>query len=286
MAKIVVVGNVNIETTVAVGQFPVAYEPVRYLEGGISQSVSAVGFNVAMALRGFGHEVRLLSIVGQDVAAGQIRGRLQAVGLTDEFVLGLVAETAQSVILYDATGRRQVHTDLKDLLQQAYPAGPFQAALAGCDAIVLTNINYARPLLPLARASGLPILTDVQTISQLDDPYNQDFMAAATLLFMSGEKLPLPPADWIAQLWQRYPAELVVIGQGADGATLGERATGRISHQPATFVDQIRSSGGAGDALAAAFLDGYLRGLAPLDALQQAQSHAASTLRHAASAPT
>ena len=61
------------------------------------------------------------------------------------------------------------------------------------DLLVLCNINYTRAFLSLGKELGKPVATDVHAIADLDDAYNRDFMAHADILFMSHERLPVPP---------------------------------------------------------------------------------------------
>ena len=189
-------------------------------------------------------------------------------------MLPRVAATPQSVVLYAADGRRQVVTDLKDVPELRYPAAEAEVALAPCDLAVLTNIAYTRPLLDLARRRGVPIATDLHTLTSLDDPYSQPWLMAATLLFMSGEQLPEPPAMWTRRIFERFPAEVVVIGLGPAGALLALR-DGGITQVPAVTTRPVVSTGGAGDALLAAFLHGYLRRGDPERALRLAVVFAA-----------
>jgi ribokinase len=193
MSKILVCGLINIETTLQVEGFPIEYSPVRYPFHGIRSTVAGVGFNIAKALTTLGDDVTLISLVGRDLAGKMVIEELARQGMSAEFVLPASAHTAQSVILFDGQGRRQINTDLKDIQEQTYPDDRFQAALAGCDLAVLANINFSRPFLEATRRAGKLIATDVHTISDLDDEYNAGFMRCAHILFMSDERLPCPP---------------------------------------------------------------------------------------------
>ena len=270
MSKILVSGLINLETTLRVDAFPVIYEPVRYPFFGVQSSASGVGYNVASALTTLGHEVRFLSLIGRDPAGQMARAELAAAGISDADVLGQLAQTAQSVILYDPTGRRQIHVDLKDVQEQSYPPERFTAALAGCELAALGNVNFSRPFLAGARAAGVPIATDVHTIADPEDGYNRDFMAAASILFMSDEKLPCPPEEWARRLQNRYGTPLVVIGLGSAGALLALKEEGVMERITAVATRPVVNTIGAGDALFSAFLHGYSQTGDPYAALQQA----------------
>ena len=266
---ILISGLVNIETTVRVDGFPIPYFPVRYPFFGVRSTVSGVGVNVSTALGTLGNAVRLLSLFGDDAPGRLAREELRRRGLDDRYVLAQAAGTAQSAILYDGDGRRQIHVDLKDIQEQVYPTALFDEVAAGCRLAVLCNINFSRPLLGLARQHGLLIATDVHAIADLDDPYNADFMRAADILFMSHERLPAPPEEWAASVQSRYGNAIVVIGLGAEGALLAVQgeAPQRV---PAVFTRPVVNTIGAGDALFSAFLHVYMQTNDPHLAIRKA----------------
>ena len=150
MARVLVSGLVNLETTVKVDAFPIPYFPVRYPFFGVKSEVSGVGYNVAKALRALGDAPLLLSLVAPDLAGRQVRDSLSRDGLDGFWVRDGVRETAQSVILYDGEGRRQIHVDLKDVQDRPYPKELFSQALAACDAAALCNVNFSRPFLSVS----------------------------------------------------------------------------------------------------------------------------------------
>ena len=270
MVTILVSGLINVETTLLVDGFPVPYQPVRYPFHGVETTVSGVGYNVALALATLGHDLRLLSLIGSDAAGQLVKTALAGVSLDASNVLDTLTATAQSVILYDRRGRRAANTDLKDIQDQAYPAARLAGTLPGADLAVLCNINFSRPFLQLAKAAGIPIATDVHTIADLDDPYNQAFMAAADILFMSDERLPCTPERWARQVQERYATPILVIGLGPAGALLAVQEDGRLERVPAVQTRPVVNTIGAGDALFSAFVHGYLQTGDPYAALHRA----------------
>ncbi len=270
MARILVSGLINVETTLKIDGFPLDYNPVNYPFFGVQSRVSGVGYNLARALTTLGDEVRFLSIIGQDAMSSLVRSALSADQIPDEGVLSLLDETCQSVILYEPGGRRQIHCDLKNVQDSLYPVEMFDQAALACDWLALCNINFSRALLSRARALGKRIATDVHAISSITAPYEQDFLAAAEILFMSHENLPAAPEAFILALWGRFGTPLIVIGLGAQGALLGIKAGGKVIHVPAVQTRPIVNTIGAGDALFSAFLHAYARQDDPLTALRRA----------------
>ncbi len=249
MNRVLVSGLVNIETTLRVDGFPIEYSPVLYPFGGVATTVSGVGMNLASALRRLGDGVIFLTLLGTDAPGDP--------------------STAQSVILYEASGRRQIHVDLKDIQERRYPAETFKAALTGMDAALLCNINFNRSLLALAKAKKVPVFTDVHVLKDPHDEYNGDFMAAADVLFLSDEGLWAPPAEAARELQALYGCGIVVVGLGSQGALLCKRGDEPYL-VPAVNTRPVVSTIGAGDALLSSFAHFFLSGMNPKKALERA----------------
>ena len=270
MAKILVCGHTNMETTVAMEQFPIAYTPMRFPFFGIQTAVAGVGYNIAKALTTLGSPVNFLTLVGEDLFGQQIKQQAEAEGLSTTYIVAGMPQTAQAVILYDKQGRRLCNTDLKDVQKRPYPPDLFQEALQASDLAILCNVNYTRPFLAQAQKADIPIATDVHTIAALDDEYNRDYMAAATILFMSDELLPLPPEQWAKKLQAQFGTEIVVIGLGAKGALLAVKSDNFCERLPAVQTRPVVNTIGAGDALFSAFNHFYRTSHNPYTALQKA----------------
>jgi ribokinase len=273
MARILISGLINVETTLRVDGFPVHYDPVRYPFGGIASTISGVGYNIARALSKLGHDVRLCALVGQDMEAEFIRQACQRDRIPQQFILPIVQYTARSVILFDGDGRRQINVDLKDLQETPYPQDAFDRALDGCQMAILCNINYSRPFLAQVKQRGIPIATDVHVLRDVHDAYNADFMRFADTLFMSHEGVAGSITEWVDRIQAEYHIPMLVIGMGSDGALL-TLASGQQHHLPASVTRPIVNTIGAGDALFSACVHGLINGLSPLDALHRAVLYA------------
>ena len=270
MSRILVSGLINIETTLQIETFPIEYLPVRYPFYGVNSSVSGVGYNLAKALTTLGHDVDFLSIIGKDLASEQVRGALKADGISDKYIVSQIEHMLQSVILYDQDGRRQINVDLKNVQEQVYPIERFEKAMQKADLLALCNVNFSRPMLKMARDAGKLVATDVHTIGDLYDDYNSDYMAAANILFMSDERLPMSPEEWAKTLFKTYQNDIVVIGLGAEGALLAVREDNFVGRFPAVQIRPVVNTIGAGDSLFSSFLHSYLQSGDPYTSIQRA----------------
>lgn len=267
MAKILISGLVNVETTLKVRQFPIEYYPIDYPFFGVNTAVSGVAYNIAGAVTTLGDEAKLLSMTGTDFQASYIKDTLQSRGISTEHILPVLTQTPSSVILYEDSGRRQVWCDLKDIQETAYPFR--EEVLEDVDLVAACNINFNRPLLAMAKRAGKTIATDVHILSNIHDDYNRDFLEYTDILFLSDEAIGENYQDFLHSIAYTYGTKIIVLGRGSKGAAL--LMNGKLTNLPAVQVGPIVNTVGAGDALFSAFLHYYAKGLELLQALIRAQ---------------
>ncbi|MGN0452185.1 MAG: carbohydrate kinase family protein [Ruminococcus sp.] len=270
MSKIAVCGLVNMETTASVDSFPIDYRPIDYRFFGVTSNPSGVGFNVSLALNALGDEVRLCSLCGDDSSARLIKSELEAEGVSTKYILSKNKSTAQSVVLYDQTGRRYVICDLADNQDLDYEKDVFSEALKDIDLVCLCNINYAANLIDEAKSANVPIATDVHCLSDIHDEYNARFMRAADIVFLSNEAIIGREEDFSKELMQEYGCKAVVVGMGDRGALLRECTDEAPVLVPAVYTRPVRNTVGAGDSLYSAFIHFYTKDFDALSALQKA----------------
>lgn len=86
MKRILVSGNVNLETNVWIDKFPLEYQPVRYQQFGILTDVGGVAYNVSKALATLGDDVALIAMIGPDMEGGHIKSTLKKSGIQTSLV--------------------------------------------------------------------------------------------------------------------------------------------------------------------------------------------------------
>lgn len=85
----------------------------------------------------------------------------------------------------------------------------------------------------------------------------------------SYERLDSDPEDFIRQIYARHSPAVVVVGMGASGSLLGLPGAEPV-HVPAARTRPVVNTVGAGDSLFSSFVDGWIRGIAPHEALRRA----------------
>ena len=277
MKHILISGLVNTETTVQVRQFPIRYYPIGYPFFGVNTAASGVAYNIAIALNTLGDHVTLLSMTGNDFPAAYIKEDLMVYGIDTSYIRPQLRQTPNSVVLYDAEGKRQVYCDLKDIQEASYS---FEKNLLDhVDLVAACNTNFNRELLHLAKAAGKPIATDVHVLSDLHDSYNREFMEYADILFLSDEGIGADYRGFLLELVQTYGSKIIILGRGNNGAAIYQSSDRQIHEQAAVCVGEVVNTVGAGDALFSAFLHYYIQGFSPLDALTRAQLFASAKIR-------
>jgi sugar/nucleoside kinase (ribokinase family) len=270
---ITVVGNPGLDTLVMVGED----EPDLHADGHFVRNIDTVGHAAAFSARGLarlGHRVRILGSVGDDPIGRMVTAVLADDGVDTSLLFQDTAGTARSVNFVFPDGRRSFFYDGGSHMTLIPPEDCVAEALRGADLIVSSLPNWARDVLPRARAAGIPVAVDLQDVRSADDAYRADFVANADHLFASAAHLP-DPADAARRWFAAGPAAQVVFGVGARGALLAHRDDGtapRLAPPPPGDLPVVDTTG-CGDSLAVGFLDGLLAlGLDPHVALHRGQA--------------
>jgi acarbose 7IV-phosphotransferase len=271
-ARIVVAGVTSLYASVAVDEFPLEYAPTqnpRWMRVGVT---GAAG-HIAQILRHFDNEVGLCTLAGADPAGQAIRAELRARGLLGPGVVD-AGVSSLGVVLVAPGGRRMGFPYLAAVNAVSYPPEVFRQQAEGADLAVMTNAKFIRPLIGPAARLNVPLAVDVHLISDIDDAYNQPWLEVADIVFCSHERLPCPPPEWIARVFARYPGCMIVgIGCGPDGCMLGLR-DGTLVQVAAVAPRGVVNTTGAGDALFATFLHGWVATGNPVTAIEAATLHA------------
>jgi acarbose 7IV-phosphotransferase len=268
----VVAGVTSLYMSVGVEEFPLDYTPSgrpAWMRAGVTGSAG----HIAKILGKLGDEVRLCTLAGTDPVGLAVRADLHASGLSGPGVVDAGASSL-GVVLVAADGRRMGFPYLAAVNAVGYPADTFCQQASGADLAVLTNARFVRPLIRHARRMDVPVAVDAHLISDIEDGYNKPWLEVADIVFCSHERLPCAPSEWMARVFARYPGCGVVgVGSGPDGCLLGLR-DGTLVKADALAPRGVVSTAGAGDALFASFLHGWLATGNPVAALEAAVLHA------------
>jgi sugar/nucleoside kinase (ribokinase family) len=262
--RIVVVGDAGLDVLAGMPALPVAGGDER---AQIRVRTGGAGANTAAWLAAVGAHPVLVSRVGADLAAGQVRAALAGAGVEAALAVDPTAPTCCVIVLVDGTGQRTMLAD-RGAAGRLAPADIAPAALAGADHLHLSGYVLldasSRPAglaaLAAARAAGLTTSVDPQAAELLEPGF---------LDLVRGVDLLLPSAGELAALGGTDAAlgavGAVAVTAGPGAATWTDRS-GRwtVPAAPAEPVDTT----GAGDAFDAGLLAAWTAGATPPDALR------------------
>jgi sugar/nucleoside kinase (ribokinase family) len=264
MSRIVVVGDAGLDVLATAQTLPVPGGDVR---AAIGIRPGGAGANTAAWLAALGADPVLVSRVGSDRAAVQVREALAAAGVRTVLAADPEAPTCTVIVLVDGTGQRTMLAD-RGAAGRLGPADVDPAALGGARHLHVSGYvlldGSSRPgglaALAAARDRGLTTSVDPQA-AQLLEPGFLDLVRGVDLLLPSaGELAALGGAEAVLGA-----VGAVAVTAGAGGAMWVDRA-GRwnVPAEPVRTVDTT----GAGDAFDAGLLAAWVGGATPLAALR------------------
>lgn len=261
---VVVVGSINLDTTIRVVELPAPGETVSSL--GRSSGLGGKGANQAVAAAKAGGTVAMIGAVGQDAAGRVLRDRLEEArvdttnvsaveGCVSGGALILVDEQGENSIVIEAGANSYITPELIAahapvieaatvvVIQCEIPEAAIAAALdVARSANVRAVLNLA-PYMPVRnlRSADPLVLNEIeatQLVGRRLDTLDDVAAAAGKLLKRSRS---------------------VVITVGAAGAIVGDSEG--VTHVAGTSVETVVDTTGAGDAFVGVLTQGLARGL-------------------------
>ncbi|WP_374688922.1 carbohydrate kinase family protein, partial [Promineifilum sp.] len=189
--SVVVIGNVGIDTNVYLYGADIDFS----VEANFSDNRDYVGQAGGYTSRGYaalGAPTAFIGHVGDDFSGRFIRETLAADGIDSRALFTDPAGTARSVNFMYRDGRRKNFYDGKGHMTLMPDLDLCRKVLRGARLAHFHLPNWARRLLPIAREEGLTIACDLQDVVDPADPYRQDFIREADILFFSAANFPDP----------------------------------------------------------------------------------------------
>jgi sugar/nucleoside kinase (ribokinase family) len=220
------------------------------------EAIGGAGAGKAMNLARLGVAVTLHAGIGDDEPGRQVRAGLERTGV-DLRATTDPTGTAQHVNLMDPAGGR-----VSIMLANGSPDLPLDEdglaeSMADADVVVVDLAPWTPRAIPLARASGRPIWTDLHDHDGSKE-WHAPFIDAAEVVFVSHDRLASPAAFLESLIGQGK--RLAVCTMAAAGA-IALDAKGRAYEIPAVPDVEILDTNGAGDAFFAGVLFGVLSGV-------------------------
>ena len=257
--EVVVIGNVGVDTNVYLHTEEIDFSvEANFVE--TAEYVAHAGGIASRAYAQLGNRTAFIGHVGADPLGRWIRETFARDGIATDALFIDPAGTARSINFVFPDGRRKNFYDGKGHMELHIEgeAREICDAMFGHAKLAHFNLaNWARELLPMAKAHGVTIACDLQDVVSADDPYRQDFIEHADILFFSAVNHADPAPLMRAFLADAPPDRVVIAGMGAEGCALGA-AEGVTYFPPVEMDAPVRDTNGAGDTLAVGFLTSYV----------------------------
>lgn len=127
-----------------------------------------------------------------------------------------LAGTARSVNLMGSDGARINFYDARGHQDLTVDPGVAAGVFAGARLVLFHLPNWARHLLPVARAAGAVVACDLQDVRDPADEYRREFVADADILFASAAH-HADPVPMLQHLLAAGRARMVLCGRGRHG---------------------------------------------------------------------
>lgn len=247
MSKILVLGGTSYDTIVQLDKNPVLRGTFFAKES--YERCGSTGTAKATALKKLGAEVTLHTVLGDDEAARAVLECLESFQLP-HVIDYYEGATDQHINILDQAGNRISLFMPNPMKHHGIEEDRLNGLIQNSDIIVLNILDHYKPYLHLLK--GRTVWTDLQDYLE-GDPYYDEFIEAAQVIFMSSERL----IDYRSTM-RRMGAQgkLIVATHGKEGSTAFQ--DGRYHEQDAhDFV--LVDSDGAGDNFFAGFLVEYIK---------------------------
>lgn len=250
--KLLVIGGVSYDEIVTMDTLPDGKSATLF--GHSRHMVGSTGVGKALALTKLGIPCTLQSPIGLDEAGAIVRAYLAKNRV--DCVFDSVQETERHINLMDGTGQRI--SIFVTTLPNRIDVDKHRLAtlMESADLIILNIIPYAKSLIPMIKATGKPVWTDLHDYES-NNPYYDDFIEIAETIFFSDDRFPdyLPFMEQLIARGKR----LVVVTHGKKGATAMDKDR-QLRYEPIVSDFDAVDANGAGDSFFAGFLYGYLQG--------------------------
>ncbi len=215
MKRILCIGGASWDTIIHMDEFPEKHASTLFAKESY-ETVGSTGVGKALALKRLGFDVVFHAVIGFDDEGKKIIDLMSHEGI--KFIYDIDSSgTEKHTNLMNAEGDRiSIYTkSLSSKIQINYPI--LLEEIKKADIIVLNIIPYTKTLIPYLKYSNKEIWVDIHDFDGIN-PYHQDYIKLATILFASSEKLPQPIDFMMDQI--DSGKQLVVVTSGKKGSTL------------------------------------------------------------------
>ena len=270
MFNYVVAGITQIETIIKVDNIPIAYQPCTEANDAIYNSAGGDAFNMSLALKWLGDEVKFMTVVGEKQDLSIFNPDDREVTLDTEYVMPIMKETPIEVMFYDDRRKQQVFGDLKDIRSAVYDMSKVEPVADAADMFILTNANFCRPFIKLAKDRNKKLAVKIHNFRRDKEIYNADFLENADILYFTDNSIREEPFSFIQDMVDKYQPDMIILGQGENGIIFYDKFRDIKAHYDAVASSKIVNLAGGDNAFFACFIHYFMKTKDPRMAVHKA----------------
>lgn len=257
MSKFLVAGFFQMETIVKVDSIPIQHAHIISKSDSIHTNVGGDAYNESLALKWLGNSVDFMTMIGKYELSDSINWHDNEVKLYVDYVLPKLSATPTAVIFCDDKGEQQIFEDTKDIGKVAYDTAIFKDRVERADMVVVSNCNFCRPLLDIAKDAGKKIAVNIHDFREEKFGRNNEFLQAADIIYLSDDHLDCDNYEFVKEIVEKFQPEVVILGEGKKGVLLYSKNEEIFANYKSVKTNEIVNTIGAGNALFSCFLHYY-----------------------------
>ncbi len=270
MFNYIVAGITQLETIIKVRHIPIEYEPNTSSHDAIHTSAGGDAFNISLALKWLGDEVKFMTVVGEKQDLSIFNPQDREVTLDIDYVMPVMHESPIEVLFYDERRKQQGFEDLKDIRDAEYNMNLVEPIADDADIFVLSNANFCRPFIDMAKRHNKKLAVKIHSFRRDKEKYNTDFLENANILYFSDNSIQEEPFSFVQDIAERYNPDIIILGQGDQGVILYDRYREiKVHYDPVKSV-KIVNMAGSDNAFFACFLHYFMKTEDPKMAVHKA----------------
>lgn len=270
MFKYIIAGITQRETIIKVDKLPLGFAAHNESHDSIHFSAGGDAFNISLALKWLGDEVKFMTVVGENQDLSIFNPHQREVTLDTDYVLQVMKETPIEVMFYDNKRRKQVFEDLKDIRDAEYDMSLLTPEIGDSDMFVLSNANFCRPFIELAKEHKKKLAVKIHNFKREKEKFNVDFLENANILYFSDNSIDEDPFEFVQSIADTYGTDVIILGEDEGGCILYDRYRKIKVHYDPVKSTKIVNTAGAGNAFFACFLHYFMKTEDPKMAVHKA----------------
>ena len=270
MFNYVVAGITQLETIIKIQRIPIEFRSYTSTQDAIHTSAGGDAFNISLALKWLGDEVKFMTVVGERQDLSIFNPSDREVTLDTRYVMPVMKESPIEVLFYDERRKQQGFEDLKDIRDAEYNMDLVEPIADDADMFVLSNANFCRPFIDVAKAHKKKLAVKIHNFRRDKEKYNTDFLENANILYFSDNSIKEDAFSFVQDIAERYNPDVIILGEEDQGVILYDKYRKiKVHYDPVKSV-KIVNTAGSGNAFFACFLHYFMKTEDPKIAVHKA----------------